>query len=326
MSPFVRQPIFHPASVVFLDDNEDFLRGLQGVFRERELNHFFSKPQAALDFTLSRHRRAPRLRMAGTNVSEIERAGNALGRDALSDTTRFEEIAAVVVDYDMPEIDGIRFLSSIGEIECTKILLTGAAGYREAVEAFNAGLIDVYLRKTEVDLPRKLADALTAAKKAHCASRGYIGVHDIGTAYSDPSVVRLIDELSARENLVEYYWRPQQNAVLMFDAASQPSVFIAWDADEWAFQIDTVADAGGPRWLRQGLFDRKILPVFWPHQSYRPALSVIPTAEPLPVPGCEGTFYSLARLDLRDVDTGLTTFAKWRRSKREGANSGNAAL
>ena len=320
MSPFVSQPIWHPVSVVFLDDNEDFLRALQGVFRERALNHFFSKPQAALDFTLSRHRRAPRLRMAGTNLSEIERAGNALGTDALIDETRFEAIAAVVVDYDMPDIDGIRFLGSIGEVECTKILLTGAAGYREAVEAFNAGLIDVYLRKTEADLPRKLADALMVAKKKHCASRGYIGMHDIGTAYSNPSVVRLIEELAARENVVEYYWRPEQNAVLMFDGASQASVFIAWDAEEWAFQIDAVADAGGPRWLRQGLLAREILPLFWPHQAYRPDLTAIPTAQPLPVPGCEDTFYCLARLDIPGIDAGLTTFAKWRRAKLDSAN------
>ncbi len=317
MSPFVRQPMLHPASVVFLDDSEDFLHGLQGIFRDRELNWFFSKPQAALDFLASRHRGTPPVRIAGTNVSEIERASNALGRDALNDESRFEEIAAVVVDYEMPEMDGIRFLSSIGDVECTKILLTGAAGYREAVDAFNAGLIDVYLRKTDADMPSKLAAALAEANKKHCTSRGHIGVHDIGAAYADPRVMALLGELAARENLVEYYWRPDQNAVLMFDTASNPSVFIAWDSEEWAFQIDTVADAGGPEWLRRGLEDRSIMPLFWPHQAFHPALTFIPTAKPMPVPGWDGTFYSLTRLDASEIDAGLTTFAQWRRSRRE---------
>ena len=317
MSPFVRQPMFHPASVVFLDDSEDFLHGLRGIFRDRELNWFFSKPQAALDFVLSRDRGAQAIRIAGANVSQIETGGSALGRDPLGDETRFEEIAAVVVDYEMPEIDGIRFLSSIGNLECTKILLTGAAGYREAVDAFNAGLIDVYLRKTDLDMPGKLAAALAEAKRKHCALRGHIGVHDIGAAYSDPRVVQLIAELAAREGLVEYYWRPEQNAVLMFDVAGNPSVFIAWDADEWAFQSDTVADADGPEWLRRELDARTIMPLFWPHQAYHPELTSVPTAKPLPVPGWEGTFYSLIRLDTFEMEAGLTTFAKWRRAKRE---------
>ena len=316
MSLFVRQPMLHPASVVFLDDSEDFLRGLQGIFREPELNWFFSKPQAALDFVSSRNRGAAAIRLAGSTVSEIERASNALGRDPLNDETRFEEIAAVVVDYEMPEMDGIRFLSSIGGVECTKILLTGAAGYREAVDAFNAGLIDAYLRKTDADMPAKLASALAQAKKKHCASRGHIGVHDIGAAYADPRVNALLGELAADENLVEYYWRPEQNAVLLFDAASNPSVFIAWDAHEWAFQVDTLADAGGPEWLRRGLEDRSVMPVFWPYQAFHPGLDSIRTAKPLPVPGWDGTFYSLTRLEPSEVDAGLTTFAKWRRAMR----------
>ena len=61
------------------------------------------------------------------------------------------------MDIRMPEVDGIEFLASIRGVACTKILLTGAAGETEAVDAFNAGLIDFYLKKTDAGMTRKLA-------------------------------------------------------------------------------------------------------------------------------------------------------------------------
>ncbi len=317
MSFFIRQPMFHPVSVVFLDDSEDFLNGLQGLFRDRELNRFFTRPQVALDFMLSRDRGVPLTRIAGADYSEVEKGGsNALGRDALSDDARFEEVAAVVVDYEMPEIDGIQFLSSINDAACTKILLTGAAGDREAVEAFNAGLIDFYIRKGDAAMPQKLTNALADAKKNHCSLRGAIPVHDVGASYRDTRVVRLLDELAARESYVEYYWRPEQNAVLMFDAAGEPAVLVAWDDNDWAFQCDMVEDAGGPQWLHQDMVERRAMPVFWPHQAYHADQAEIRTVEPTPVPDWPGAFYSLTRLDRSELEPGLLSFAQWRQMKR----------
>ncbi len=318
MSSFVTQPLFYPASAVFLDDSADFLDGLRGVFRDRQLNRFFMQPEAALDFMRSRDRSVPLIRMAGEGYSRVERGGgNALGKDALCDPTRFEEVAAVVVDYEMPGMDGVQFLESISDIVCTKILLTGAAGDRQAVDAFNAGLIDIYLRKGDAVMPTALAGALREANKKHCRLRGCIGVHDVGATYCDPRVVQVLDDLAARGNFVEYYWRPEQDAVLLFDAAGKPSVFVAWDADEWAFQCDTVADAGGPDWMRKGMEKRSLMPLFWPDQAYRPNRAVVPTAQPIPVPGWERAFYSLAPLDASAVEAGLSTYASWRQRRRQ---------
>lgn len=317
MNSFVRQPMFHPASVVFVDDSADFLDGLRGVASDRALNRFFTDPRAALDFILSRDRGVPRARIAGPDYSKVEKGGaHALGRDALGDDARFDDIAAVVVDYEMPEIDGLRFLQSISDTACAKILLTGAAGDSEAVNAFNAGLIDYYLRKGDAAMPEKLADVLAEAKKKHCKLRGCIGVHDVGATYCDPRVVRLLDECVAEGRCVEYYWRAEQNAVLMFDAQGAPSVFLAWDADEWAFQCDTVVDAGGPDWLLRGLERRETMPLFWPSQAYRPGVSDVRTVAAAPVRDWEGAFYCLAPLALSEIEPTTLSFAKWKQAKQ----------
>lgn len=327
MSRLIKQPLFHPMSVLFVDDNADFLNGLRGVFRDRELNRFFTDPNAALAHIASCRPEAEGAGLSSEDCLAIERGTvNALGKDPLADGGRFDEIAAVVVDYEMPKVDGIRFLSSIRDIRCTKILLTGVAGNAEAVDAFNADLIDFYLPKIDAAMPAKLAQLLADAQKRHCKRRGQVSMHDVGSTYADLRVARLLDELAARDGIVEYYWRPEQNAVLMFDAQGSASVFVAWDEDEWAFQCDTVGDADGPQWLHRAMTERRIMPLFWPDEAYRSTLSDIRTTEFHPIPAWEGAFYSVTRLDSSELDPGALTFAQWRRSRRAAMRRSNVRL
>ncbi|MXN79328.1 response regulator [Burkholderia sp. 4701] len=320
MRRFVSQPVFYPAPVVFVDDHPGFLDALRGTFRDGRLNRFFNTPHEALSFVKSHGRRATPERLSGAGYSDFEKKGsNALGRDPLTDATRFEEVAAVVVDYEMAQMNGVELLTALDGIACTKILLTGVATEREAVDAFNASLIDLYLRKSAPDMAAKLGAALAEAKVRHCAYRGQVSVHGVGATYSDPRIVAALQAVVERERIVEYYWRPEQNAVLMFDAAGQPSVFLAWDEEEWTFQCDVVADEGGADEVRHDMASRRAMPLFWPFQAYRPGMTGIRSTEPLPVPGWDGAFYGWSRLDTAVLEPDMWTFARWRK-----ANGGDA--
>jgi CheY-like chemotaxis protein len=313
MTRIVRQPVFYPASVVFLDDSTDFLHALRGIFSERHLTRFFTKPCAALRFISSRRQAASAGGISGSDYKELERkGGNALGRDLLTNDSRFEEVAAVVVDYEMPEMDGVEFLASIKDVPCTKILLTGKAGEAEAVDAFNAGLIDFYLKKSDADMARKLAAVLADANQRHCAERGQIGVHDVGSTYCDPRTVAVMNEIVDRERIAEYYWRSEQDVVLMFDCAGNPSIFVAWNESDWTFQCEVAADASGPSELRTAMAARRIMPLFWPFQTYRPGMTNIRSALPLPIPRWLGAFYSWTRLDSLELGFDPVTSARSR--------------
>jgi CheY-like chemotaxis protein len=60
---------------------------------------------------------------------------------------RYEEISTVIVDYDMPSMKGLEFCEKLQNPYIRKILYTGVAGEGLAIEAFNKGLIDGYIRK-----------------------------------------------------------------------------------------------------------------------------------------------------------------------------------
>ncbi|CAM2160669.1 MULTISPECIES: response regulator [Paraburkholderia] len=319
MSSIVRQPVFYPVSVVFLDDSADFLHALRGLFPNLPTHHFFTSQQEARAFIEQRGARgAAHSPMSGEAWSEFEKkGGNALGHDALADASRFEEVAAIVVDYDMPGQDGLEFLDSVKDVNCTRILLTGTADESHAVDAFNAGLIHFYLKKSDPGMTRKLAHALANAQQKHCAGRGHIGVHGVGAIYADRRTNDALHALAQRERLVEYYWRPEQNAVLTFDASGNPGVFLAWDAHDWDAQCDVVTDEGGPSALREEMEGRRIMPVFWPNEAYRPGMARVEFAEPQPLPGSPDAHYSWTRIEGVELAQECVTFAQWMRSRRE---------
>lgn len=314
MSSIVRQPVYYPVSVVFVDDSADFLHALRGFFPDAPMHRFYTDPHEALAYVSSHSRRdAAKSPVSGHAWSEFEKkGGNALGEDVMTDAARFDGIAAVVVDCEMPGMDGIQFLSSMTGAACSKILLTGTADESHAVEAFNAGLIDYYLKKADPAMTRKLARVLAEAKQKYCAGHGHIGVHGVGSIYANPRTRDVLDEIVARERIVEYYWRPEQNAVLTIDAQGNPGVFLAWDSRDWDAQCDVVADEGGPAELVEAMKARAAMPVFWPAEAYRPGLLDVRMATPTPVPGVEGAYWSWTRLDAAALEPGALTFAFWR--------------
>ncbi|MFX1767190.1 response regulator [Paraburkholderia sp. A1RI-2L] len=322
MSSIVRQPVFYPVSVVFLDDSADFLHALRGFFPNAFTHHFFTSQSEARAFIEAQGARgAGHSPTSGELWSEFEkRGGNALGKDALADARRFLQVAAIVVDYDMPGQDGLEFLASVKDAmkdaNCTRILLTGTADESHAVDAFNAGLIHFYLKKSDPGMARKLAQALANAQRKFCAGHGHIGVHGVGAAYTDRGVAEALDALVLRERIVEYYWRPEQNAVLTFDVTGQAGVFLAWDAHDWAAQCEVLTDEGGPAALREEMEERRIMPVFWPNEAYRPGMANVEFAVPQPAPGAPDTWVSWTRIGSADVVPELVPYAKWLRMQR----------
>jgi CheY-like chemotaxis protein len=314
MSSIVRQPVYYPVSAVFVDDNADFLHAMHGFFPDAPQYRFFADPHEALAHVASHAgRHAAKSPVSGHAWSEFEKkGGNALGDDVMRDAARFEDIAALVVDCEMPGMDGIQFLSSVTDTACTKILLTGTADESHAVEAFNAGLIDYYLKKTDLAMTRKLSRVLAEAKQKYCAGHGHIGVHGVGSIYTREETRQVLDEIAARERIVEYYWRPEQNAVLTFDKEGNPGAFLAWDGHDWDAQCDVLADEGGPAALLEAMIARSVMPVFWPCEAYRPGLRDVSMAIPAPVPGVEGAHWSWTRLEGLALEPEVLTFAAWR--------------
>jgi response regulator RpfG family c-di-GMP phosphodiesterase len=70
-------------------------------------------------------------------------------REALKSIIKNGQYSVVVSDFRMPEMDGIKFLAKVKELapDCTRIILTGHADLKAAIDAVNEGNIFRFLIK-----------------------------------------------------------------------------------------------------------------------------------------------------------------------------------
>jgi len=73
----------------------------------------------------------------------------------------FHDISVLLVDYHMPQMTGIDFLNQISHLPIKKALITGENDYKIAVDSFNSGLIDAYLRKDDPEFSSKIANVVS---------------------------------------------------------------------------------------------------------------------------------------------------------------------
>ena len=158
-------PLFHrPGTVVFLDDDPDYLEMLALVLPRQWHLRLFLRPPEAIAHLLQE---PPFWEADAWNQQQLIenwRDGKPLIPQILGYWSKYTERYALsrvcVVDYSMPGMDGLQALAELGDWPGSRVLLTGQADEQVAVRAFNHGLIDQFIPKQTPDISRRLIEAV----------------------------------------------------------------------------------------------------------------------------------------------------------------------
>lgn len=154
-----------PGTIVFLDDDPDYLDMLALVIPEEWHVRLFRRAQACIN----QLQQEPPLWEADAwtqqEMIEDARAGGAplisqILRYWAERTQRYALTQVCVVDYSMPGMDGLQALSELVDWPGLRVLLTGQADEQIAVDAFNRGLIEQFIAKQTPDISRRLIETL----------------------------------------------------------------------------------------------------------------------------------------------------------------------
>lgn len=133
-----------------LDDNMSFLENIRMTIDDFENILLFDSPSRVIEFVTAANSIPECADILDSIDSDEVDFDNVLSVDyekLASFFKRENQVSVLVVDYSMPEINGVEFFERVKEIQSKKIMLTGEADTTIALEVFNNGLIDKFLTK-----------------------------------------------------------------------------------------------------------------------------------------------------------------------------------
>lgn len=209
---------FHPTKVVVLDDSIDFLKSLDMVLQEDTAHYqFFHSPQVFLRYINEEYKFRPYTSRWIEPIDENAYQHRRIDIDIYGlhkevyNTNRFEEISCLIVDYEMPSMNGLDVCRTIKNPYIQKILLTGAADEHLAIDAFNEGLIQQFIPKQEADRHIKINRAIREVQDKYfgllseAVARVICTDYSRPTAIDDPIFIQFFQDLLKKYNIVEYY-------------------------------------------------------------------------------------------------------------------------
>ena len=276
MNTYDIQPFFFPTTVAFVDDSRPFLSNLSLQLDSNLAFKMFHSPFTALTalnaaapvpplverfFSLYRHR-------GDTSYAHhvVDLSLDLIHREVY-DERRFEQVSVVVVDYDMPEIDGLELCRNIKNSAVKKILLTGKANEQVAVKAFNEKVIDRFIRKQDddaIDCLNKCIEELQyeyfQQVELTLSDTLSVGSHSF---LRDPEFGARFNDIRKQLKIVEHYLACTPDGILMLDMAGVTHLLIVQSEQAVQGNYEIAFDQGAPEELLKKLRNKEMLPYFW---------------------------------------------------------------
>ncbi len=241
----------HPTTTVYVDDNKDFLNTLT-IKSEPGSFKVFTDPHEGLAYIESQFR-----------LSENFSKGQPLSPDIntphklvlpqnqicqkLNTLNRFAEPSVVVVDFSMPELNGLDLCSQLTSPNCKKVLLTGVANERQAIHALNSDLIDFYIGKNEEDLISRLNQIVDTLNVRYFMDLMPLSNHDALSQIPfifDSVFADYFEQVCEDLGIVEYYYVTNPGGFLLIDKMGHISRLIVLTQNDYQNAIEEAKTAG----------------------------------------------------------------------------------
>lgn len=266
-------PVYsHPTLTVLVDDSDSFLKSLSFQLDPMLAAKTFHDTNVALQWLRQSAQcdEAPLHANFDTQNQPADQYNVALDLDRIYRISerrqRFATPSVLVVDYSMPQMNGLEFCEQVQHLPCKKILFTGAADEKIAVTAFNRGLIDRYIKKSDEHALDLLEMEIIALQRAYFAAqsetlRELVLLHDF-RFLGDPALMALVEQLRHQHGFVEHYIFPNPTGILFFDKRGRARLMMIETEKGMCSQYEIARDSDAPPSLLNALAERRVLPFF----------------------------------------------------------------
>jgi CheY-like chemotaxis protein len=272
---------FFPTTVIFIDDNVNYLEGMLSTLNmHNAVPKLFSNPIEAVQFINHHPSILQRTFIASAEEQRQDHARldidirNFHKKILAAADTRFRELTVVVCDYAMPQKNGLQVLQEIKNRELKTVMLTGEADETLAVEAFNRGLIDHFLRKEATHFTETLNKIVLSLQQDYIIRETGLIVDNIllgklpkVCALGDPAFIELFNDIKKKHHIIEYYLVDEQGSYLLLDQKGRMHFLAVLDAVGLDAFTQFAIDEQAPASFIEKLKTKQFIPFFYSEED-----------------------------------------------------------
>jgi CheY-like chemotaxis protein len=265
---------YYPTNVVLIDDNEVFLSSLTQVLELKapHLNYnFYSDPIEALNKVNSNYRYLMEKQSSSLDAYQMN-AGQFIfdvlnkGNQLRTKDKRPEEISVLVVDLDMPGLDGIELCKKVHSPNIKKILLTGVKDMDRVITAFNESDIHFYINKGDNEIENTLQRAITKLQYEYfldvTSKIKSEAISGSTSLFTDPAFANYFISLKHSLNVKEFFFEPYPARYNLELFNGSRSLLLVYTEDEIEEHIQVLKEENAPESLINSLVIGEA-PYFW---------------------------------------------------------------
>lgn len=258
--------IYFPTKVVMIDDNLSFLENLRLTIDDYQNVQIYSNPLLGIK-NLSEYQSVLSTTdiISDLDLDEIDEE-NALSINytKLNEIINYkEEISVLVVDYSMPEMNGIEFFNKTKSFPAKKIMLTGEADNQIAVNAFNQGLIDRFIVKSGEKVNETLLQYVNELKAQYFIDTKINQLVSINNHIKEsPDYIKLANNWIKDNHILRFYQYDQSGSLVGIDKNNISQFFYLLDAESFNTYHEIAQYQGADQNILNQLSVRSAMPVF----------------------------------------------------------------
>lgn len=270
---------YYPTQVALIDDNANFLTALSMHMQQKYNCCTFDDPRAGLQYA---NHSAKKITNPLQNT-DLKHLAHSDFEDIIQLTfnqpgflrdrqERYEELSVVVVDYRMPDLDGLEFCRQLRNPNVKKILLTSEISDSEVIRAFNEGLIDYYVCKRDRNMVSELQQAIARLQLEYfrdlsrqIKTRALEGVNAI---FCDATLSAHFFEKCKELDIGEYYFVTKPPRYILHTHSGGELAMLIFSSEELEKHVRIMEEENAPRELIDHVKSGRFLPLFKSSDGY----------------------------------------------------------
>ena len=274
-------PYYYPTTTVLVDDSQRFLQSFTLFLPDDTAFRCFTSASDALAHI---NLQASKLHLEQRCFSWFRNSepshGDTFSLDLslieqeINDPLRFSTVSVVVVDYDMPEMNGLELCQQLADPHTRKILLTGVADERIAVQAFNDGLIDRFLMKNDPDIAAKINRAIGDCQRQYFQQisamlQNTLALKSPEFLYNQ-AFAEYFFALQAQRGFVEYYYVESPSGFILLDEHGSLARLLVFSEADLQRSLFALRRHQPPASVIQSLSAGQMVPWLWATPDEQP--------------------------------------------------------